>query len=336
MSHSEISEKYQIFNCDCVNLDRIASNSIDAIITDPPYGISYQNHYWDKDLPSSEIWKKCLNVLKPGGYALIFSSVRLMHRLMVSLEDIGFNIKDVLFWVHTNGMPKNRNIALEIDNLLGVESNVVGEYKYTQGYVKGGKDNYYANENQYIKEPASELGKKFKGAGTNLKPAYEPIILLQKPINSKNVAENVIEYQTGILNLEETRIPYEKGEGKVGHNPHPKGRVASNIIRTVDIKDGYDKFFTVPKVRQQADDFNNHPTLKPVNLMQHLVKLVSFEGATILDPFMGSGSTGVACLQLDRKFIGYEIDKDYYEIAFKRINHKDNFLETLPLFMQAK
>ena len=191
MSRSIPSNKYQIFNSDCRAMDALGAQSVDAIVTDPPYGISYQNHYWDKDLPDKEIWELCFNVLKSGGYALVFSSVRLMHRLMVSLEDTGFIIKDVLFWVHTNGMPKSRNIGLDIDNLLGIDSEIIGEYKYMQGYAKGGRDNYYADNKKYIKEPSSDIGKKFKGAGTNLKPAYEPIILVQKPMISKNIAENV-------------------------------------------------------------------------------------------------------------------------------------------------
>lgn len=155
-----------------------------------------------------------------------------------------------------------------------------------------------------------------------IKPAYEPIILIQKPIEKGlNVAENIIKYSTGALNLEATRIPYDKGEeGKVGHNPHPKGRVSANIVRTEAFEDGYDKFFLVPKVRQKAEAFNHHPTLKPVELMQHLVKLISFKKQLILDPFMGSGSTGVACLGLDRRFAGFELEKAYFEIAERRLN----------------
>jgi len=132
----------------------------------------------------------------------------------------------------------------------------------------------------------------------------------------------LFKYGTGALNVEDTRIPYEKGENKVGHNPHPKGRVPSNIIRTEAFNDGYDKFFLIPKVRQEKEDFNYHPTLKPVELMFHLVKLISFNEQNVLDPFMGSGSTGIACLKLNRKFIGYELDSDYFEIAKKRLNNQ--------------
>ncbi|RUM55825.1 MAG: site-specific DNA-methyltransferase [Nautilia sp.] len=314
--------EFKIYNKSCYKLEELKENSIDAIVTDPPYGISYQNHEWDKNLPDKEIWENSFRVLKPGSFALIFSSIRLMHRLMVDLEDSGFIIKDVLFWVYLNGMPKSRNIALDIDKELGVESKVIGEYNYVQGYKKNGAENYYA-KNKLKCEPSSELAKKYKGAGLGLKPSYEPIILVQKPIeNGLNVAQNIIKYGVGALNIENTRIPYAKGEKNVGHNPHPNGRFPTNIIRTDEFEDGYDKFFVVPKVRQKKESFNFHPTLKPVELMNHLVKLVSFENQTILDPFMGSGSTGVASLELNRDFIGYELDSQYYEIAKKRLSNK--------------
>jgi site-specific DNA-methyltransferase (adenine-specific) len=250
-----------------------------------------------------------------------------MHRLMVDLEDGGFIIKDVLFWTYLNGMPKTRDIALDIDQELGVESEIVGEYKYVQGYKKGGAESYKIDKQKSIKKPVSELGKKYEGSGLNLKPAYEPIILIQKPIEKGlTVAQNVIKYGTGVLNIENTRIPFLENEPKVGHNPHPKGRIPTNIIRTENQNDGYDKFFTVPKVRQNKDEFNNHPTIKPVELMSHLVKLISFENQTVLDPFMGSGSTGVASLLENRQFTGYEIDQEYFEITKKRLESTTNGL----------
>ncbi len=310
----------KIYHKNCLGLPRVEAESIDALITDPPYGIGFQAHEWDKKLPEREIWGDCLRVMKPGSFGLVFSAVRLMHRLMVDLEDSGFIIKDVLFWVFLNGMPKSRNVGLNIDKALGEESEVVGQYTYVQGYKKGGAESYTNQQRKNKYKPSSTLGKKYDGAGLGIKPAYEPIILIQKPLaKGVNVAENVIRYGTGTLNLEATRIPFEEGEGIVGHNPHPKGRVPANILRTETMNDGYDKFFMVPKVRQNAEDFNVHPTLKPVALMHHLVKLISFEGQTVLDPFMGSGSTGVAAMELERNFLGFELKKEYHKIAKARL-----------------
>ncbi len=314
---------HQIYPDSCYGLEKLADASVDALITDPPYGIAYQNHEWDKALPQPQIWEDGLRVLKSGAFGLVFSSVRLMHRLMVNLEDSGFLIKDVLFWAYLNGMPKSRAVALGIDKELGIKSEVIGKYNYVQGYQKGGAENYSPQKEKPKYAPSSELAQQYAGAGLGIKPAYEPIILVQKPIEKGlNVAQNIIKYGTGALNLEQTRIPYAKGEGKVGHNPHPEGRVAANILRTEAFEDGYDKFFLIPKVRQHAEDFNHHPTLKPVALMQHLVKLISFENQTVLDPFMGSGSTGVAALALQRSFVGYELDEAYFKIAQKRLDPK--------------
>jgi site-specific DNA-methyltransferase (adenine-specific) len=320
MSTSKISKPWRLYNKSCFGLAQLEKDSIDALLTDPPYGIAFQNHYWDKALPNPEIWTDCLNVLKPGSFGVVFSSIKLMHRLMVDLEDGGFLIKDVLFWAYLNGMPKSRDVGLDIDKTLGVPSRNIGTYRYAQGYRKGGAASYTHDGLKLRQEPASELGKKYKGAGLGVKPAYEPMILIQKPTQEGlTVAENVHKYGTGSLNLEETRIPYEEGETHVGHNPHPKGRVPANIVRTETFNDGYDKFFTIPKVRQHKDDFNFHPTIKPVELMIHLVHLTTFAGQVVLDPFAGSGSTGVACLQRDRRFIGYELDPHYFEIADRRL-----------------
>lgn len=304
-----------IYNTSCYGLPHLQDSSIESLVTDPPYGINFAE--WDKTLPDPCIWHDCLRVLKPGAFGLVFSSIRLMHRLMVNLEDCGFKIRDVIMWAYLNGMPKSRDIGLDIDASLGVESTPVGEYKYIQGYQK--VDSYTAKKVKYA--PASDLAKTYKGAGLGLKPAYEPIILIQKPLDAA-IADNIIEHGVGALNLEETRIPYGENDGKVGHNPHPLGRVCANVIRTENFDDGYDKFFLVPKVRQHKDDFNTHPTLKPVELCQHLVKLVSFPGQTVLDCFAGSGSIGVAVQDLGREFIGYEISHEYFSIMEKRLENR--------------
>ncbi len=318
-SGEKMKNKFKVYLRNCSGLVEIESCSIDAVITDPPYGISFQNNYWDKALPDKQIWTDCLRVMKPGAFALVFSSVRLLHRLMVEIEDTGFIIRDILFWAFLNGMPKSRNIALEIDSEAGVKSKVAGRYSYVQGYKKGGSASY-KNKGEKLKyEPASVSGKKYKGAGLGIKPAYEPVIMVQKPPEERlTIAQNVLKYGTGVLNIDATRIPYARGEKDVGHNPHPTGRVTSNILRTEEFEDGYDKFFVIPKVRQHAEDYNNHPTIKPVDLMLHLTKLVTFENHLVLDPFMGTGSTGIACAALNRGFIGYENDPGYFRIAKRR------------------
>ena len=327
-----MKNNYFTHNASCYGLYELHTASVEALVTDPPYGIAFQNHAWDQALPDPQIWSDSLRVLKPGAFGLVFSSVRLMHRLMVAVEDAGFIIKDVIFWAYLNGMPKSRNVSLDIDKELGLESEVVGAYQYVQGYrptdhrrdhKKGGTTaavDYKVKAPKKKFRPTSSLGQRYQGAGLGIKPAYEPIILIQKPREmGLNVAQNILKHGTGALNLEETRIPLGPEETPVGHNPHPRGRVCANIMRTDALHDGYDKFFQIPKVRQHKEDFNHHPTLKPVALMEHLVKLVSFADQAILDPFAGSGSTGVAALQQGRTFIGYEQEHSYYDIMQRRL-----------------
>lgn len=153
-----------LYNKNSYKLEELEENSIDSTITDPPYWISYQNHYWDKDLPNKEIWENSFKKLKPWAFGLVFSSVRLMHRLMIDLEDSWFLVKDVLFWSYLNWMPKSRNVWLLIDKELNIESEKIWEYKYIQGYKKNGSDNYKTDQ-KFKLSWYSELGKKYDGAG---------------------------------------------------------------------------------------------------------------------------------------------------------------------------
>jgi len=301
-----------IYNKECYGLAEVADNSIDAVVTDPPYGINLEE--WDK-IPDKKIWQDCFRSLKPGGFLMCFSSIKFQHVFTQHLLDAGFEFKDVLLWTYLNGRVPSIDADKKIDSHLGLEREVIGEYKYVQGSPNSKKKDSYTKANK--KTAPTEQSKAWAGFGTGLKTAYEPIIMVQKPLE-KDLAHNILKYGVGALNLESTRIPYEEGEGKVGHNPHPVGRVMSNIIQTEEFGD-YQKFFFVGKVRDGKKTGNVHPTSKPVQLMSCLLELCSVENHVVLDPFMGSGSTGVSCKNLNRSFIGYEREKPYFEIATKRI-----------------
>lgn len=304
---------FTIYNESSYGLKHSLDNSIDAIVTDPPYGIQLEK--WD-EMPDSQIWQDCFRVLKPGGFLLCFSSIKFQHVFTQELLKAGFEFKDVLLWVYLNGRVPPINVDKQIDNFLGNEREVIGEYQYIQGTPNSKKKDTYTKKSNKTK--ASAQSEAWVGFGTGLKTAYEPIIMVQKPFKN-SLAENILNYGTGALNIDATRIPYEAHEEKVGHNPHPLGRVMSNIIQT-DPVGNYQKFFFVGKVRDGKKSGNSHPTKKPIELMNCLNQLVSKEGDIILDPFMGSGSTGVSALKLNRQFIGFEKEKSYFSIAKKRLS----------------
>lgn len=320
---------YSIFSKPCDGLTELADNSVDSVVTDPPYGINLED--WDK-LPNPQIWNDCFRVLKPGAFLFCFSAIKFQHVFTTNLLNAGFEFKDVLLWTYLNGRVPPIDVDKKIDNHLGVEREVIGQYNYSQGSPNSKKKSSYGSNSNKTK--ASSQSEQWVGFGTGLKTAYEPIIVVQKPIEG-TLAENLMEWGTGALNIDATRIPYEKGEDNVGHNPHPLGRVMSNIIQTESFGN-YEKYFNINhnqedyenvyffgKVRDGKKTGNFHPTKKPVTLMQCLNKLATREGQIILDPFMGSGSTGVAALQLNRNFIGYEQNPDFFQLCEKRLISKE-------------
>jgi len=468
---------------DCLEeMDKLIAEGVkvDAIVTDPPYGLSFMGKKWDYDVPSVEIWKECLRVLKPGGFLLSFAGTRTQHRMCVNIEDAGFEIRDMIAWVYGSGFPKSHNIGKAVDKIRGTHPN---KFKEFAEYIKGrrlelnitqkkaddvvcnGTTNYswfegrpvgqrLPKEAEYIKIkkllrlddrfdefigeaerevigkhkqpakeifkggelskdvditiPATEEAKKYEGWGTALKPALEPITVARKPFKG-TVANNVLKWGTGGINIDGCRVEYvgktdprtfggswktdkmakdtyeggyEGTRQEVSHQgrfpanlihdgsdevldlfPETKtGKVASHSTKGMwgsgadtsyqDIDNGGSaaRFFYCAKAskkdrnegceeledkqyshdgrnkeienayqRNKSVATNNHPTVKPTKLMQYLVRLVTPKGGKVLDPFMGSGSTGKACKLEGFDFVGIEMNPEYVEIAKARI-----------------
>lgn len=361
----------KLINNDSRKLSEQESHSAHAVITDPPYGIEFLGESWDKVLPPQEIWNECFRVLKPGGFCLSFGHSRLYHRMACQLEDAGFIIKDCLCWGYASGYPKSYNISKAFDKDAGAEREVIAKRVHpTLKNKPKVKSNAYhvesLNSDEHceswdITAPATEEAKMWDGWGTALKPAWEPIVLAQKPLDG-NYIENVRKYKVGVLNIDDCRIPYASEEdrkslesfinfagkdcgddeyfsvnsgGKKQVNVHPLGRWPANVMWLDPIFADYDRFFLVPKPsKSEKKSYNTHRTVKPVDLMKRLVTLVTpkpsqiGEDVWVVDPFMGSGTTGVACRMLGRSFLGYEKDTEngYFDIAKKRIEsarHRD-------------
>jgi DNA modification methylase len=347
----------EIFNDDCwEHIKTMSDNSIDAIVTDPPYDIGFMNKGWDKNsiVTKTEFWKECLRVLKPGGYILAFSHSRTAHRQTSAIEDAGFEIRDTVMWLYGQGFPKSHNVGLSIDKKYGGKNRgrAIPTASSYQASDKEQKNKLIANKvDAYVAK--TEEGKKWQGWGTALKPAYEPVVMARKPLEG-TVADNVEKWSTGAINIDACRIAarfpanvvMDEEAGKIldeqtgikkasfvrnttdGARPFGNdGKETNYISEKIEVEEddkGASRFFYCPKVgKKERGKDNVHPTVKPVKLMEYLIKLVSREGATVLDPFMGSGSTGIACKNLNRNFVGIEKEKEYFQISQARLDTKE-------------
>jgi site-specific DNA-methyltransferase (adenine-specific) len=194
-------------------LKTIPDNSIDAIVTDPPYGIDFLGKSWDANTGALETYQECLRVLKPGGHILAFSAARTYHHLAVTLEQAGFEIRDQIMWIYSSGFPKSQDIGKQIQKKLGVKETKKKEM-IMQGGFKNLGDTWEDKSHQRVNEFINEVvctdpeAKKWAGWGTALKPAHEPIALARKPIKL-SIAKNAQKWGTGALNIDAARIPIE-------------------------------------------------------------------------------------------------------------------------------
>lgn len=204
-------------------LDTLEANSIDAIITDPPYELNFMSKGWDRSgiAFNVELWKKALRVLKPGGHLLAFGGSRTFHRIACAIEDAGFEIRDTIMWLYGSGFPKSMNIgkAIESYETYGdsstsskrlIEQNCDGETFIVKQTNNGAMGKIVEQERKNYK-PNTENSKKWSGWGTCLKPAFEPIIMARKPIEEKSIAENILKWGVGGINIDECRVELENG-----------------------------------------------------------------------------------------------------------------------------
>ena len=199
-------------------LKEIEDNSIDSVVTDPPYGLSFMGKKWDYDVPSKELWLEVFRVLKPGGHLLSFGGSRTYHRLAVGIEDAGFEIRDQIMWVYGSGFPKSLNIGKAVDKLQGNERVVVGnrkEHDIRGNALMEATVPEYKKEISQIEINITKGNSKWEGWGTALKPAHEPIVLARKPLSENTVAKNVLKWGTGGINIDGCRVGTFGGTEKI-------------------------------------------------------------------------------------------------------------------------
>lgn len=343
-------------------MKQIPDNTITAIVTDPPYGLNFMGSAWDRlgdksanytDLnklhesqdkfpmnkfrgrPIREtggkqqqewhyVWaREALRVVKPGGFLLAFGGSKTYHRMVCAIEDAGWEIRDCIMWVYGSGFPKSYNISKSIDKKVGVSG--------------------------------IEESKKWDGYGTALKPAFEPIVVAMRPVE-KNFVTNALNHGVAGLNIDECRVT--TGGKTLGRFPanfiHDGSEEVGDLFPITKsgamkrVVEGYESdsvtnfikgrsgphnqhgdsgsasrfFYCAKSSKKERGEDNTHPTVKPVSLIEYLVRLVKMpEGTLILDPFLGSGTTGVACKNLNIDFIGLEKEEKYCEIAERRIDN---------------
>lgn len=376
-------------------LEGYNDNAFDAVLCDPPYGLSFMGKKWDYDVPSVELWREVFRVLKPGAPLIAFSGTRTYHRMVVNIEDAGFEIRDQFAWMYGSGFPKSLNVGKALDSAAGAERPVVGTGKYdarrprpvAETNTPGAE--YGFGPGHSLTAPATPLAKQWDGYGTALKPAYEPAVLARKPLEG-TVAENVAKWGVGGLAIDASRIEgdtseffskttgkprsgaghahgYGMGEGFGGdaaNPPSPLGRWPANVLldeeagalldaqsgdrpgggqvkgnhsrksmyasNHVQPFDGYNdsggasRFFYCAKANKKERNSggeNNHPTVKPIALMEYLARLVMPpKPGAILVPFAGSGSEMIGALKAGwPAVLGIEREVEYVEIAGRRL-----------------
>ncbi len=422
----------QLIQGECLEkMKSMEDNSIDAIVTDPPYGISFMAKKWDYDIPTVEVFQEMLRVLKPGGHILCACGTRTQHRMAVNIEDAGFEIRDIVSWIYGSGFPKSMNISKQLDKLAGAEREVVGSYsrkspatqrKIVDDSGKTCDGRNAENFKKYIEKqsnikitiPATKEAKQWEGFGTALKPAQEFFTLARKPLSESTIAKNVLKWGVGGINIDGCRVEvnskdhnirnnigyintqsniYSKESRKFRKPTLQQGRFPANLILSDDeevlrgfpetkpskVRISEDKdikqntfsldrkgttprghsdnggsasrFFYCAKASKserngglegfeekmpthgkghekgelQVSDSklpnaNFHPTVKPLSLMTYLCRLITPPKGTILDPFMGSGTTGISAKKEGFNFVGIELEEDYFRIAEARIN----------------
>ena len=414
--------------------------SVDSIVTDPPYELGFMGKSWDNSgiAYNQDLWAECLRVLKPGGHLLAFSGSRTYHRMVVAIEDSGFEIRDQIMWLYGSGFPKSLDVSKAIDKAAGA-------VREDRTVVMEGKSGSHENPRRNVTNagtPATPEAQQWQGWGTALKPAHEPIVVARKPLIG-TVAANVLEHGTGALNIDGSRVGTEgatkgiptgnglkKGDvyGSAGHTRlitiEGQGRWPANVIHDgsdevlagfpitgaaksgkrnpngkkqtnafgdynaqPDAIGGHDdnggsaaRFFKSTPIDEAdtqsfiycakasksernagleglpergkvfngqsnepagnaegsvEDKFstkpaqNFHPTVKPLALMRYLIKLVTPPGGTVLDPFLGSGTTAVAAILEGFEWIGCEMTEDYFPIIEARVVWAENQPKTL-------
>jgi DNA modification methylase len=400
---------------DCLSvMAELPENSVDTILTDPPYGLTFMGKDWDRGVPGVAFWEQALRVAKPGAMLLAMGGTRTFHRLVCAIEDAGWEVRDSMAWLYGSGFPKSYDISKGIDKQAGAQREVVGKSQHSANRNSnlGYGSNLPDEGERFLTAPSTPAAQFWHGWGTALKPAMELICVAMKPIDGGFV-HNALTWGVAGFWIDGGRVEYQ-GNADWDNTFRPSQNVDRNcwlqdgnrmprrdVIKRTGrfpanvIHDGSDEvtglfpmttsgsgikklatgsasgifninkvngdycegssgsaarfFYTAKASRSERNaglegmpekqiglgrngvgenksggistpQSNGHPTVKPLALMRYLARLTKTPtGGVVLDPFMGSGTTGMAAVLEGRDFIGIELNAEYLEIAERRI-----------------
>jgi site-specific DNA-methyltransferase (adenine-specific) len=348
----------EIINSDCLEaMKKMADNSIDFIVTDPPYGLNFMGKGWDYDIPDKSYWLEMLRIIKPGGYLAAMGGARTFHRLFTKIEDSGFEIRDCIMWLYGSGFPKSHNkfglegygtslkpayepITLAMKPLHGTYAQNVQKWGIGGLNIdecRVGKDQITTHSRGKTTSFAKRPGEKNVEDG-NRHTSQNRQEFIGNPRQGRWPANLILSEESAAL------LDQQSGMSKSASGLKRKNNYVNDIynlgfkkqpneILGYNDSGGVSRFFYCAKASSRERQGSKHPTIKPKKLIEYIIKLLAPPGNPIcLDPFMGSGTCGIVCKELGIRFIGIELQKDYFDDAKRRIDLAQFQPEQLELF----
>ena len=306
-----------LLNGDCIEqMQKLIDEGVqvESVVTDPPYELGFMGKSWDASgiAFDKKTWELAFELLNPGGYLLAFSASRNYHRMAVAVEDAGFEIRDQIMWIYGSGFPKSLNLGDGWGTALKpAHEPIVMARKFIEGTNKNNREKYGTGG---INIDGCRVGKE----------------ILEEQIAGRSNKIGTFERKNMITPKREGRYPanvmhdgLDEGWARFFYCPKTAKSERNQGLVEFDDKqyshDGRKKSIENPYQRNKSISKNSHPTVKPFELMKYLCRLVTPKGGTVLDPFMGSGSTGMAAKDEGFNFIGIEREKEYFKISEQRI-----------------
>ena len=306
-----------LLNGDCIEqMQKLIDEGVqvESVVTDPPYELGFMGKSWDASgiAFDKKTWELAFELLNPGGYLLAFSASRNYHRMAVAVEDAGFEIRDQIMWIYGSGFPKSLNLGDGWGTALKpAHEPIVMARKFIEGTNKNNREKYGTGG---INIDGCRVGKE----------------ILEEQIAGRSNKIGTFERKNMITPKREGRFPanvmhdgLDEGWARFFYCPKTAKSERNQGLVEFDDKqyshDGRKKSIENPYQRNKSISKNSHPTVKPFELMKYLCRLVTPKGGTVLDPFMGSGSTGMAAKDEGFNFIGIEREKEYFKISEQRI-----------------